>query len=394
MRTLHLATSLSGGAGIAARRICEAQVSQGMNSQIIGGQVNSSSILQSHESVYRGNMKSTFKSKLTTALQRYTVQNSNNLITSLTTSTINIKEIDKDFDLVHIHANYNFVDLDDIVELSNRVPIVITLHDQRFFTGGCHYSFECDGFIGDCKECPQVRSIFDVIPEKSLKKSINAFEKMRNLEAIAPSKWLADLALKSRVLGKNKVWTVANPVPDVFKPRQTLSAVTGSLKIGFISQDLNNPYKGLDVLLQAASEIEKQIPIELRLFGRGKISTKLLNSQVIFSQFENEEQASIAYNSCDLVVVPSRQDNFPSVVTEALSCGVPVIGSNIGGIREVLDDFGLPTFQSGDAAALAKLVLGFSALEIKRDYAIQAAANFSFKESAQKHNVIYAKLVK
>jgi glycosyltransferase involved in cell wall biosynthesis len=304
-----------------------------------------------------------------------------------------MKEISKDFDLVHIHANYNFVNLKDITELANQIPTIITLHDQRFFTGGCHYSYECEGFTGDCKNCPQVRSIFNILPEKSLNESVQAFEKMLNLEVIAPSKWISELALKSRVLGKKKIWTVSNPVPDVFKPKQFLGTAKDSLRVGFISQDLNNPYKGLDILLRAISKIEELIQIEVRLFGHGKISPQEIKSRVIFSQFENDEQASIAYNSCDLIVVPSRQDNFPSVVTEALSCGVPVIGSNIGGISEVLDAFGLPKFQSGDVDELAKLILEFNVLETKVDYAAQAASNFSFKESARRHHFIYSKLV-
>ena len=393
MKILHLATSLSGGAGIAARRICEAQRSQGMDSRIIGGQTASAYSLKPYEKVHEGNLKDNLESSITTVMQRYALQNSSKLITSFSTNKFKIKNTINDYELVHIHANYNFLNLSRILELSKRTATVVTLHDQRYFTGGCHYSFECNGYTGACENCPQVRSIFKFVPKMTLKKSIEAFGEMKNLEAIAPSEWIADLASKSRVLGNTKIWTVANPVPEVFKPLDNKNDESGFFKVGFVSQNLNNPYKGLDVLLQAISKIENKIQIELRLFGRGIIPIEHLKSRVVFAQFEGEEEASKAYNSCDLIIVPSSQDNFPSVVTEALSCGVPVIGSDIGGISEVLNTFGLPTFQSGDAASLATLILNFNKFENHGDYAKQAEAQFSFKESARKHELIYSRLL-
>jgi glycosyltransferase involved in cell wall biosynthesis len=216
---------------------------------------------------------------------------------------------------------------------------------------------------------------------------------MERLEAIAPSGWIAGLAQNSQVFGETKVWTVANPVPDVFKPCQDQNDEAEYLKIGFVSQNLNNPYKGLDILLQAVSQIENKIKIELRLFGHGRITRKLMKSRVVFAQFENDEEASRAYNSCDLIVVPSNQDNFPSVVTEAISCGIPVIGSNIGGISEILNEFDLPTFESGDPTSLAVSILNFKSRKNLRDIANKAEAKFSFKESARQHKLIYSKLI-
>ena len=37
-------------------------------------------------------------------------------------------------------------------------------------------------------------------------------------------------------------------------------------------------------------------------------------------------------STIDLVIVPSSQDNSPSVIGEALAVGVPVMGSDVGGI--------------------------------------------------------------
>ncbi len=42
------------------------------------------------------------------------------------------------------------------------------------------------------------------------------------------------------------------------------------------------------------------------------------------------------YNSADAFVLPSLQDNLPNTVMESLSCGVPVIAFNIGGVPEMI----------------------------------------------------------
>jgi glycosyltransferase involved in cell wall biosynthesis len=87
--------------------------------------------------------------------------------------------------------------------------------------------------------------------------------------------------------------------------------------------------------------------------------------------------------------VPSEQDNLPSVVSEALMCGVPVIGSNIGGIGEILKIFNLPTFESGDVNRLASLIEGFTSKLKPNDLSRKAESLFSYEASANYHSQIY-----
>ena len=43
------------------------------------------------------------------------------------------------------------------------------------------------------------------------------------------------------------------------------------------------------------------------------------------------------YNAVDIFAIPSLQDNLPNTVVEAMACGVPCIGFNVGGIPEMID---------------------------------------------------------
>jgi glycosyltransferase involved in cell wall biosynthesis len=61
--------------------------------------------------------------------------------------------------------------------------------------------------------------------------------------------------------------------------------------------------------------------------------------------------------SLDLLVIPSLHEGVPQVGLQALACQTPVIGSNVGGIPEIIrpGETGR-LFPVGDAAALAKTI--------------------------------------
>ena len=79
---------------------------------------------------------------------------------------------------------------------------------------------------------------------------------------------------------------------------------------------------------------------------------------VIFTGSRNDVENIIP--SCDMLILPSFSESFGLVLIEALACGKPVIGSNVGGITEIInDDVGLlvnPNKVSSIAGAIDKLI--------------------------------------
>ena len=51
----------------------------------------------------------------------------------------------------------------------------------------------------------------------------------------------------------------------------------------------------------------------------------------------NEKELVDIYNAVDIYVTPSLQDNLPNTIMEAMACGVPCVGFNVGGIPEMID---------------------------------------------------------
>ena len=79
---------------------------------------------------------------------------------------------------------------------------------------------------------------------------------------------------------------------------------------------------------------------------------------MVFTGSRNDVEDIIP--SCDVLVLPSFSESFGLVLIEALACGKPVIGSNVGGITEIItDDVGLlvnPTKVSSIARAIDQMI--------------------------------------
>jgi glycosyltransferase involved in cell wall biosynthesis len=394
MKILHLATSLGGGAGIAARRIAEAQYASGMDSNLLVAKGDKPN-LRDHEDLLQIGLVEKLQSKLLTIAQTRLVQNSELLVTPRSVSLISKRmEILDSVDVVHIHASYNLLNIRDIVQISEKKKVFITLHDERMFTGGCHYSLECDGYQHECKNCPQVTRIARDLPAHTLRQAVGAWGKSMNVQFISPSNWLADQARLSSLLGAANIYQASNPVPSDFFPDKeqgpgSKKSSSHQLTLGFISENLNNPYKGIEILRAALNLVGEKRQIKLRLFGTGSPGEFSRNIEVHLGKFTSGKDARRAISSCDAIIVPSTQDNSPSVVSESLMCGVPVLGSRVGGITETLLEFNQPSFSAGAAIELAAEIVKITPERFSQEILVRISAKYSYQASAEKHKSIY-----
>jgi glycosyltransferase involved in cell wall biosynthesis len=133
---------------------------------------------------------------------------------------------------------------------------------------------------------------------------------------------------------------------DLFNPtRRDLKFWPGSgaygkevrlLYVGRISRE-----KDLDVLAAAYKKIRKAgHPVKLYLVGDGPYAEALAATlpDAVFLGYLTGEKLAKAYASADAFVFPSTTDTFGNVVLEAQASGLPVIVSDIGGPKELVDD--------------------------------------------------------
>lgn len=100
--------------------------------------------------------------------------------------------------------------------------------------------------------------------------------------------------------------------------------------------------KGLIPLMVAASNWKDSICLLIAGVGPLEENVKkaaLKNRNIIFLGGISQESLPSVYNSADLLIVPSlNEEGFGRVIIEALSCGIPVVATNRGGVPEAMDN--------------------------------------------------------
>jgi len=119
--------------------------------------------------------------------------------------------------------------------------------------------------------------------------------------------------------------------------------------------------KGLDTLAQAWKRLTDRIPLVLAGDGPGRARLEAAVSDVGCVRFLgrlSREEVMATLHQASFVVFPTEcYENFPLAIAEAFACGVPVIGSRLGAVVEIVAEgrTGL-SFTAGDPADLAAKV--------------------------------------
>ena len=332
LQVLHLSTSHTGGAGIAAQRLHKSLLQIGVRSGFLTLE-NRDFFPGPNDLVVSRNVAARLTSKFTSFINTRLYKST--YFSLFSYSNLNARKLKKfgvdQKTVLHLHNWFNLLNyrsLSNLLGLGFRV--VITLHDERFYTGGCHYSLQCSNFTDTCSHCPLIpKSSFQFQIKKNhrnLKRLVDKYN--QQLTFIAPSQWIMDQAKMSSILRTAHVIQQPNVHEDFESEfnnlyRESLAKPANHFNIGVASLDSTSPLKGADLIPAILSKLK----LRQTTFNLVEL-VRFPKTQDGYMQF---------WRNIDCLLVLSRADNSPNVIHEARIARVPVITTNVGGIPELID---------------------------------------------------------
>lgn len=165
--------------------------------------------------------------------------------------------------------------------------------------------------------------------------------------------------------------------------------------------------KNVKALIIAFSEIRKKLNVEhdLVIVGANKDDFNCLMelsanidicSNIVFTGYVPSQELPILYNGCELFAYPSLYEGFGLPPLEAMSCGTPVITSNISSIPEVVKDAGIlidpfNIYELMDS--MLKVLNDDKEKALLSQKGLERSKDFSWKNTAQKTLEAYKNLV-
>lgn len=398
MRILHIASGKTGGAALAAKRLCESQAKLGHDSKVMDiGYVNSK----------QKDLFQITKRKGLTLYQKVMTRKEYGVLTPYSLPFLDLKYV-MSFkpDVVHIHNWYNILNYESIEEISQSYPIVFTLHDERLITGGCHNSFGCDRNLNNCKGCPATNFLKKAVHEDFMMKT-GVFARMNNYAIAAPSLWMIEKAKKSNVFSSEiPINKIPNIITIVESENNSVNEdnTNTAFKLLFAAADLEVNLKGFSILRESFSRVlteNKSRKFTLTAVGarKEKIEKIAPNGLIVFRRPINQYSLQGLLKESSLLVVPSLAENSPNIIAEAQLVGTPVLANEVGGIPEMIQDQVTGFLTKGGSEKLAEDIMRVLRLEPQQiskisDSAKRAAIEtYGYQTICLQYEEVYEKLM-
>ncbi len=228
------------------------------------------------------------------------------------------------------------------------------LHIQLWNPGACRYAF---GAV-DKKKTKVLATEHDPFPLSGLKNSFKKKCLKKTDFEIAVSNANRKMLLKLYPQLKNKIVTVHNGI-DLEEFRKPLIHFVNQQKLHIKQRIFNakaddfviisvaalHERKGLNYLIEAFAKVaEKKEKVKLTIVGEGPERKKLekliknlkLDDKVTLTG--SQKEIAFLLGASDLFVLASIKEAFGLAILEAMEAGIPVIGSNVGGIPEIIEN--------------------------------------------------------
>lgn len=340
MQIDHITFSKTGGAGIVAQIIAEAQGD-------LGHDVNLITVLDSD---LRTEPLANPLLTLSAALDEWLI--SSGLEGTLFSpvrgnlESLGAAKIRPD-SVIHLHwmpGVLNHQSLKLLLEAGRKV--VWTLHDMNPFTGGCHHSHACRQFTQDCSDCPQARGPFRGLVKLNLQRRALA-RRYPNFCVVSPTKWMFEQALLSTAFRGQESAVISNPIGAGFFQRTQRLLARENLRVHeddfvgvVIAKNLSDTNKNLVLVLKALEEasLRTNHRVTLLLIGKNGASYSSKHIQIKWVGELEPNQIAGTASAADVILSGSIAESAGMTILEGAAMGIPSVALINGGASSQIDN--------------------------------------------------------
>lgn len=272
-------------------------------------------------------------------------------------SMLNIVGFTPDF--IFTGMTIDFLNSTDLLNIYNatKAKIYNVTVDMNHFTGGCHFSWGCDGYIKGCDEnCPAITKEDERVTAKNNFERKYENAKKANFQIIAGSGLTLKQAQESKIYKDQKTIYNVNSLIDTKLlnnknksiAKKIFSLADDHFYILTGAQNMEDPRKGFSYLLEALEILDKELPVEQKERIVLLVVSNSVNEEFNRVTFKKQKidyikdyrLLSLLYQAADIFINSSIEDSGPMMVSEALACGTPVIGFDTGVLTNmVINDY-------------------------------------------------------
>ncbi|CUT01875.1 Glycosyltransferase involved in cell wall bisynthesis [Candidatus Kryptonium thompsonii] len=204
-----------------------------------------------------------------------------------------------------------------------------------------------------------------------------------------------------------KIKVIYNGVdPEVFRPRPKPEKTREFPTVVAAARVM--PLKDIETMIKASAIVREEIPnVKFIVYGaldadpvytkKCQLLIKELKLENTFILAGHHSKPSEIYNEGDISVLSSISEGFPYTVIESMACARPVVATDVGGVREALEGFGIvvkPRDPKALAEGVVKLLKDHELREtLGRRAREQVLAKFRIDMSVDQYREVYNELI-